>query len=718
MFSIKGIILCKAWTSVAATVIVVFAVYSACTVVIFRHRVSEIATHYTMPDVDTDGGLWYQWYLSYIKKNDLVYDVTNLEGFPLGYDVSIAPIKNLIYSFHVFLLTTTVGYNWKNLIVVNNVSSLLVYPIAAFGVFTLVYYLTKRRLGSFFAGLVYGFSFYAVFMGRGIMSINHIEFIPFYLLSLIHYLNNKKVSSLILSVFVYGLMFRADAYYAFWSGLFSVAFVFLYKPSPFGKTVKNALGYYIPLFLVLFLMNSEFLVSQLPIMFNKQSLIQTGRNSNPKDELTSLLFYLSLPIYSINRLKDYLGPLSFFMNLPLWGSIVLLYFKRNRLYLLVFSCFLASVILSSYVPGFYQINLFYFRYFGMFRGVGRLAIFASLFLAILFGIGINELTKTTFYSRIPKIKNVGLLLLALVIILSNLNNDATWYRLTDMSKIQRLYEPLLHNNNITAIASYPMTLGAGDVGFPQSYELVGQLVHNKPLVAGLSQFSTIEQREFQNQIRDISNPITINALAKYGINTILIRNKLLNDSLVINSMLKSDPRVMFIGDYSVPFDEKKGKTNSDRSRDISLYQIKNVQTGVQNIPTLFVPKSTEKTTYKKINASKYIITINNVNGGDILVLNLPNSNKWELFEGDLSKTLDIAFLFKSPVLLDKHFSYQGLLNGWYLDGYKGKSNVKFTVFFKSQALIDFDQIVAYSTVIILIVLYILSKIKEEYEKSN
>jgi len=697
---------------------IVFLSYSLITVIIFKHRVVDISTHYTMPDVDTDAGLWYQWYLSYIQKNGLVYDMMNFESYPVGYDISFTPSKNLIYSTHVFILNNIIGYSWQNLILINNISSLVVYPLAALGAFILSYYITRNKLGSFISGLVYGFCFYAIFMGRGAMSINHIELIPFYLLSLIYYLDNRRISSLVVSVFVFGIMFRVDAYYAFWSGLFSTVFVFLYKTDTPINTLKSALRYYIPLFTVLLLMNLEFLISQLPIMLNKQTLIQMGRNSNPRGELTGLQYYLSLPLYPINRLKEHLGPISFFMTLPLYGAAILLYARKKRLYLILLACFLFSVVLSSFVPGFYQINLLYFKYFGMFRGVGRLAMFAALFLALLSGIGISELVKTTFYLRLPKIKLLAFPLAGLIILISNLNNDVTWYRLTDISKIQKLYDPIVRDRSIIAIASYPMNLGSGNVGFPQPYELIGQIIHGKPLAAGLSRFATNEQRELQSQIKDINNPKTIDALAKYGINTVLIRNKLLADSLIVNSNLKADPRLRFVGNYSAPTDEKNGKTNNDKSRDISLYQLKEPLLNSQNKPILYLTNPKTMLTFEKISASKYTITINDLDDSDILVLNLPYSEKWKLFEGDLSKASDLGFFIRKPVLVDKQSIYQNYANGWRLDEFKDKTDIKLTLFFKPRSVIYLDKVLAFSTTFVLCVLYFIYKLKERRGKNN
>src|SRR2546423_9052955 len=105
-----------------------FLIYVFITAIIFYHRFPNIFTQYGMPDVDTDGGLWYQWYLTYIHKHHLLYDITALAGYPLGYDISLSPANNLIYNIQVFFLEHIFGFSWSNLVLITNVSSLITYP--------------------------------------------------------------------------------------------------------------------------------------------------------------------------------------------------------------------------------------------------------------------------------------------------------------------------------------------------------------------------------------------------------------------------------------------------------------------------------------------------------------------------------------------------------------------------------------------------------------
>ncbi len=267
----------------------IFLVYLLITVFIFRNKIPTFFTHYGMPDVDTDGGLWFQWYLTYINNRKLPYELLNIVGYPFGYDIAFSPVINLVYSIQSSVMST-LGFSWKLLVPITNFSSLIVYPVSAMGAFCLTNYLTKEKLASFISGIVFGFSYYFIYMGRGQMSINHIELIPFYMLSLFYFLDNKKIYTLSLSAILFSILFKTDAYYAFFSGILSVLIVIFYKRENVKNVVKTFFIYYLLLFLVLIATNINFFYTNL-YLFNSVEILKTGRNSLPRNELLSLNTY-------------------------------------------------------------------------------------------------------------------------------------------------------------------------------------------------------------------------------------------------------------------------------------------------------------------------------------------------------------------------------------------------------------------------------------------
>lgn len=685
-----------------------FIVYVLITLIIFNHRLPNIFTSYAMPDVDTDGGMWYQWFMVYTKNNGLMPEITTLLVYPFGYDLTFVPFSNLIYSAHIFILNL-LGFSWQKLIFITNFSSLITYPVSALGAAALCFYLTKNKAASFISGLIFGFSFYHIFMGRGQMSINHTEFIPFYFLSLFYFLDKKTLSSLVASSLIFSIMFKADAYYAFFSGIFSLIIVILYKNEKITDKFKTFFKYYVVLFIVLFLMNFNFVLSNL-YLFEGGQRVLSGRNSIPRNELIDILYFFSPTSGSL--LYYFLGKFSFFVFILPMGLVIasLTFVKKNRVLVISLLCFLLGIVLSAYIPSLYWINELYFKYFPMFRGVGRIILPTYLFFGLMAGIVIAEIGRRKLFIKInKKISYFAFVAFCLIVILSGLNVDETWTRSTDFSKIAMLYEPIKNNKEIKVIATYPMTVGEVAVGCPQTYQLTGQIIHNKNFACGASPFSNVAI-EYYKKISNINNENTIDVLTKYGVDTIILSNKLLNDSGKINSKLKNDERLIFVGRYTASRDNGYLSTQ-DLSRDISVYQIKNVVENNKQEKALIYVGENNKLSYRKISPYKYILSINLQRKTD-LVFNSPYSDKWQIFIGDLSGFNDLTFLNRKPVFLDHHVRFNEYANSWQLDPVYIKNNLPndsfrlnkdgsvdllLTIYFKPKALIYLGELFSYIT---------------------
>lgn len=682
-----------------------FAIYIVITLIVFYHRLPHIFTQYAMPDVDTDGGLWFKWYLHFINKNGLLYEVLDLAGYPFGYDISLSPISNLIYSAQVFILDF-VGFSWSRLIFITNFFSLITYPLSAIGALILSYYVTKNKLASFIAGVVFSFSFYHVFMGRGQMSINHIEIIPFYFLSLLYFLDKKTRFSLILSCLIFALMFRIDAYYAFFSGVFSPIILFFYNKESIKEKIVIFLKYYLALFAILFLTNINFFLANLYLL-NTSERVLTGRNSIPKNELTNILYFFSPLkinlIYSISSVAGYI-----LYIIPSFLIIIGLIINKNKkIYLIFMLCFLLAILLSSYIQSLYWINELYFRFFGMFRGVGRIILFAYLFSGIMIAMSVSSLIDKYKKSH-GKLIYLGFLLFTLLIILSGLNTDETWYKSTDMAKLAALYQPIKNNKNIKIIAAYPDNLNFGNSGFPQTYQLIGQILHEKKLANGAT-IGESYSASYQGKIKKIDNEKTIDYLTSYGIDTILIYNKLLDKSSEINSKLEKDERLIFLGRYKQSPD-KGYVTASDLSRDISVYQIKEVvKTNKLNKPLFYVLDNSAPVTYKKIDPYKFLIDVGSLQKPTTLVYDFPYTRNLILYKGDYSKNNDLYFLSNMLLSLPEHNRVAEYKNGWQIP--KGKT-FQYTMYYKPRAVIylgSLIEIAAFSGCIAYCIIYLARK---------
>lgn len=642
--------------------VLLFMVYVVITLIIFQHRIPYLFTHYAMPDVDTDGGLWYQWFLIYMRNHAFIYDVIPIIGYPFGYDISLSPASNLIYSLQVFILNHVTGFSWSNLIFITNISSLMTYPVSALGSAMLCYYTTRNKSASAICGLIFGFSFYHVFMGRGQMSINHIELIPFYILSLIYFLDKKNQLSLAVSVLLFALLFNADAYYAFFCGIFSVLIILFYKQEPIKSKIVTMLIYYIALFVVTVCVNLNFVMANL-YLFNKTTLVATGRDSIPKNELADILYYFS-PI-KVNLLATYLKHWSTFfysltMTIVLVGSILL---RKQRIYITFLACLLSAIVLSAYIPSLYWINEIYFKYFGMFRSVGRLPLPAYLFVGVLVGIVINEFSKSTYYKKISQNTYYGgLLVLGFIIIISSLNLDSTWYRNTDVSKLAKLYEPIKKNDAIHVIAAYPIDLNFINQGFPQPYQLIAQIIHEKAYANGASLGSN-EAEAYMKSIKNILDAKTVDSLTNHNVDTIVIYNNLLKDAPLANNLLRKDPRVTFLGRFIQPTD-KSYISASDLSRDISIYQINEVVSRNTHPKDLFFFKNnSQKINYKQVSSYQYQLTMP-PKTTDTLVFMYPYSSQWTLYNNDYTSKNDLQFIGMKKSSMEQHEKYDGYGNQW------------------------------------------------------
>lgn len=371
--------------------LLVFIVYLAITAIIFWHRIPDWLTNYGMSDVDTDGTLWYFWARMFTHDHAIAFDINNLLfGYPLGFDYSFIPFYSLIYELNIFAVRLF-GGSLSAIVAISNLSSLMTYPIGAISGFLLSYYLTRNKYASFIAGLIFSFSYYHILMGRGAMSQNHIEFIPLYFLSLFYALDRKTVATYILSALMLSIVFMSNAYFAFFCGLFSIFFVLFYQREALKNKFGVSLKYYSTLFIILFLTNINFIISQRRV-FNRQNL-EILRSFIPEGQVVTTLSFFVPSVSSwfypiINSGDNFMGYGA--LALGLAGLFLL---RKNRLFVLLLFCFLISVLLASNIPGLFFINKLYFLVFGMFRAVSRLNILSSLFLSLMAALVLNYFTE-------------------------------------------------------------------------------------------------------------------------------------------------------------------------------------------------------------------------------------------------------------------------------------------------------------------------------------
>lgn len=717
--------------------ILIFGGYLLVAVVIFKHRLLNINTHYGMPDVDPDGTIWYFWARFVADKNNLNFNMNNLfSSYPYGYDLTPIPFFSIIYEINIRLINF-LGFSWQNILLVINTSLVYTYAASALSAFLLTYYLTRSKYASMIAGFIFSFSFYHILMGRGYISQNHFEFIPLYFLSLFYHLDKKNIETLILSGLAFTIMFMANSYWAFYSLIFSFPILLFYKKDEVYEKIKSVFLYYLVVLGIGILININFFREQF-FVFNPVLLKMSGKVFEPKNQVVDLLTFF---VPSVNNFiyKDFGFGNNFlgYTSLAL-GLSGLFFIRRIKKYTLLLFCFLLSILLASYIPNLFFINEMYFKLFPAFRAVSRLNIFSSMFLSLMAGLSITYfLTRYKDYLSKSALIIWRLLFVVVcaLILLEGLNSDITWERTTDFSKIAALYDPIKNNPDIKVIAGYPMNLSNGTNGTPPNYERLGQVIHGRSLVGGLDPF-WLQGSDYFNSVKNIEKKETLDNLSKSGVDTIIVYKNLLNNSQKIIANLKADKRLNYIADYRADYDDSAYVSANDLARSFSVFQIKDVVTNNKNkIESNVVVRNLGEGSYKynKDSGTKYRISLKNINNKIEVILDEPYSIKWKMYINKNNFLGDLPYLYEKDIYGNTHIRTDIYKNGWVVDpGYiiknfdkslykqnpDGSVDIELTLYFRPQSYFYLGLIVSGTTLFLCAGYLIISVVRKYGRHSN
>lgn len=643
----------------------VFLFYLLISVVIFFPRWQNIVTHYGAADFDTDGTLWYYWARLFTDGHQINFNFTNeLVAFPFGYDVSHIPYFSLIYELNL-LGMRALGGGWQSIVLVSNLSTLLSYPLAAFTAFLLTFYLTKKTYPSFISGLIFSYSYYHVLMVRGSLSQNHLEFIPLFYLTFLFFLDKPTWKSLLLSSFTFAVLFLSNAYWAFFSIVFTPIFVLFYGTRSLRQRILLGLAYYPSAIVTSIALNLNYVYYQLYNLSPYQLLYVFPKAGTVKDQLISTLSFFSPSANALFRPWEYLGGDHYLGYTAVLIALIGLFIRRKqKVFALFMAAFLLAILLSSRVSPFLVINETYFQYFRAFRAVSRLVIFAALFLGILVALSLDKI-KDLISRNLPKtLRKRAIIVLALcfpLLILVDGTPASTLHpQMTNFQRIANLYQPIKENDDIRRIAAYPMEIDGEDGGFPRNYQLIGQIIHGKTLVGGKDRFIT-QAKGFESQIKDLNDPQAIDVLDAADIDTILIYHRMYSQSDDDIRRLKADSRIVYLGTFEQPFDENRDRSSNDLSRKYSLFQIRDVvernHAGVQLNPELTSTLPSENITVQKVSATRYAITLQNVKEPFALNFTEPFTQQWQLFVDGKSE----------PVFLAEREVFENCCSTWKID---------------------------------------------------
>ena len=558
--------------------IFVFILFSALTLIVYRFRLLDIFTHYSMPDVDTDGAVW-QYATGFFSYGNIPNINTNtLLAYPYGYSFTHTPVFSFIY-FIQYIFMQIFGGGEKAIMFFMNFFGLINYPVCGLVTFLLIKKFVKNSYAAFLGSIVFTLSFHNILYARAAISFNQLWVIPLYFLTLVNYIENKSFKNSIYSGLALAFSFGAFPYWAFYSVLVS-PFVWLAKEKNILENFKTILVTVVKYFsivgVITILLNINLLISTFHLTDNANN-IASGRGFEPRAQVSCIGCVLTNR-YNVPTSEWFIehgvwmGYVGLFM-LPI--GLILINKNRSK-FLWLTSGFLFSVLLTTYVQGLFWINEIYFKFFFMFKSVSRMNIFASLFLGIISAIVLYLIFKRFEIERKWQITITGMLVIFSVY--TNINQDPTFYHRTNYAKLVELYKPIKENKSINVIAGYPMQvvgLVSKDYGVPPMYELIGQSIHKKKLAGGADPH-TKNSRENFLAIQNIFATGTVDILGSRGVDTIIIYNNLMASSSELNNILLNDPRLSFIDRYTAEIDDKNYLSQNDMSRDMSVYTIKNV----------------------------------------------------------------------------------------------------------------------------------------------
>ncbi len=203
----------------------VLLLFTGVAVIFFWQWVQHLNSALIGPPEDNMQDFWTVWYAA-VARNPGHFFFTNLirfpEGTPLYYHDFAYPKV-----FAIALLSKVVGTNTTSLILLQNVSLLISFPLAGTGAFYLVRYLTANTAGALLGGFLFAFNPSHVEHVMHHVGVSSIEFIPFFVLTYLLTIERRSLLFLFLTIVLYALNALSCWYYLFYLAYF-IAFHTVY----------------------------------------------------------------------------------------------------------------------------------------------------------------------------------------------------------------------------------------------------------------------------------------------------------------------------------------------------------------------------------------------------------------------------------------------------------------------------------------------------------
>jgi len=392
----------------------VVVLFTGLTVVFFWRWMPHLDAALIGPPGDNLQDFWNSWYAVFAHRPGEFWFTRLLrfpEGTPLFYHSFAYP-----QVFTLALISRTFGLTPTTLLLQQNISLLMSFPLGATGAFCLARHLSANTPGALLGGFVFAFNPSHIEHVMQHAHVSQIEFIPFFVLAFLLTLEKRSIVWLLLSIILFALNALSCWYYLFYAAYF-VIFHTLYvavrdRALPRGWQLLAPVGCLAGVFVLL----SPMLFPMLRIGVSGAPIYLPGSDSYVAD-LTA--YFAFPPFHALGALSAavyrrivvdsneweatvYLG----LINLALLGW---LWFKGCReertllVYLLagmaVFGVFASGDtlhVLGHRMHGLIRMPDTLFSHLPIVkdvRGVSRAIVFVYLFLAIGVGLAVSRLWK-------------------------------------------------------------------------------------------------------------------------------------------------------------------------------------------------------------------------------------------------------------------------------------------------------------------------------------
>ena len=309
----------------------VFSLFAAATAILFWQWMPHLHSALLGPPEDNMQDFWNTWYAAVSANSNFFF--TNLIRFPEG--------TPLYYHSFAYPKVFVIALLWKvlgggdatSLVLLQNLSLLISFPLAGTGAFYLVRYLTGSNAGALLGGFVFAFNPSHVQHAMHHAGVSSIEFIPFFALFYLLAIERKSLLFLLAAIALYVLSALSCWYYLFYLAYY-MAFHVVYlaardRALPTGWQLFTSIACLAGVIAIL----APILIPMVGAALSGASVNAEGGDTHVAD----LFAYLAFPSYHA------LGPLAEEVNARLSGNEweATVYFGWVNMAVLAWLCFAA-----------------------------------------------------------------------------------------------------------------------------------------------------------------------------------------------------------------------------------------------------------------------------------------------------------------------------------------------------------------------------------------